>query len=563
MTRTPRRSAPPAGAAASRTTGTAGVIGLLVVLAGFLFLAIPRWSYTVDDAWITFRYSANWATGLGPYFNAGEHVEGYSNFLMMALVSALIRMGGPDVAMPAAKCIGLVSAMGALVGSWAAARYLARAAGAAEREAGMTGIVAAGLIALAPGFAVNASSGLETMLFSSLVTWGTHGFASGRPRRAAFAWGLAALTRPEAPFMFTVSWFLYVLAGTRSQAAGRSAAAEPSPPHSKPREWLVPAAIGFGIIGAHLLFRYFCYDGEWLPNTFHAKQGGSGDRVSYVLTGALPPVLGVAGALLALVGWIVDRRSSRSAIVVGGVALLGCVLPFYAGGDWMLGHRLIVPYLPLLAAFVSVGWLRLARRLLGNRSAWVSIALLATLAVAWQTQQAERRDLESAASLTATGARTGHGALADWLRTEARSGDTIALMDIGLIGYRNHEQRILDLTGLTDRHIARSPGTFMAKRFDLDYVFRQRPRWIVLSFLASGEPYSPIAPTQAIHPFSEIEQRLVEHEDFAGHYLESPRAARSDGDELDGLAARLGARKVFRSAATGHHYLLAVYGRRD
>jgi hypothetical protein len=184
------------------------------------------------------------------------------------------------------------------------------------------------------------------------------------------------------------------------------------------------------------------------------------------------------------------------------------------------------------------------------------------LPVAWLTQQVERNDLLRDVRLTATGARTGHAALAEWLATESRPDDAVVLMDIGQIGYRLREQRIVDVTGLTDRHIARSAGTFMAKRFDLDYVFHQRPRWIVLSFLASGEPYAPIAPGQAIHPFSEMEEALVSHPAFAGGYEQSPSPVVSSGDdELEALASRLHARRVFRSAAPGHHYLLAVYER--
>ncbi len=36
-------------------------------------------------------------------------------------------------------------------------------------------------------------------------------------------------------------------------------------------------------------------------------------------------------------------------------------------------------------------------------------------------------------------------------------------MDIGIIGYECIDQRILDITGLTDRYIAQSPGEFLDK----------------------------------------------------------------------------------------------------
>src|SRR4051812_35207028 len=43
------------------------------------------WPFTVDDAFITFRYSQNLAAGYGPTFNPGvlPHAEGYTSFLWM------------------------------------------------------------------------------------------------------------------------------------------------------------------------------------------------------------------------------------------------------------------------------------------------------------------------------------------------------------------------------------------------------------------------------------------------------------------------------------------------
>ena len=562
MARTPRRPSPPTRPGSPAFSDVAVGLGLVVLLAVFLMIALPLWTYTVDDAWITFRYSANWAAGLGPYFNAGEHVEGYSNFLLMGALAVLVRLGGPDVTLPVAKLLGLAAAAGMMAGAWAVARALASAAG--ERASGVwaAGLVAAGLVLCAPGFAVNAAAGLETSLYGCLVVWGTYGFATGHARAGAVTLGLAALTRPEGPLLFALAWALHGLAGLRPAGAATGSGGAPSKPWDL-GAWLVAAAIGAGLIGAHLLFRHAAYDGEWLPNTFHAKLGGSGDRVAYVLGGAVAPFLGIAGSLVALLGWALEPRTARVALVVAGVGIVGGALPLYTGGDWMLGHRLIVPYLPLLAALVCVGWLRLASHVPRSTQSLAIAALLLTLPAAWWSQRTERREVTSAALLTAMGTRTGHGELATWLAGEARPGEAVVLMDIGLIGFRLREQRIVDVTGLTDRTIARSPGEFMAKRFDLDYIFGQRPRWIVLSFLASGEPYAPIAPAQAIHPFSGMEERLAAHADFARHYVEPPRAPGANTDELENLATRLRARRVFRAAAPGRHYLLAVYSRHD
>ncbi|MCS7179004.1 MAG: hypothetical protein RML46_08655 [Anaerolineae bacterium] len=37
------------------------------------------WPYTVDDAYIIFRYARNWARGLGLVYNPGVYVDGYTS----------------------------------------------------------------------------------------------------------------------------------------------------------------------------------------------------------------------------------------------------------------------------------------------------------------------------------------------------------------------------------------------------------------------------------------------------------------------------------------------------
>ena len=50
-------------------------------------LTAYRLHWLCDDAFITFRYSYNLHKGIGPIYNLGEEVEGYTNFLWMILIS--------------------------------------------------------------------------------------------------------------------------------------------------------------------------------------------------------------------------------------------------------------------------------------------------------------------------------------------------------------------------------------------------------------------------------------------------------------------------------------------
>ena len=75
-----------------------------IVAVALLVLAIAHIRYlwfVCDDAFITFRYAKNLAHGLGPVWNAGERVEGYTNFLWMMIASLPIGLGfDPGTVLP-------------------------------------------------------------------------------------------------------------------------------------------------------------------------------------------------------------------------------------------------------------------------------------------------------------------------------------------------------------------------------------------------------------------------------------------------------------------------------
>ena len=64
----------------------------LLLLLGHEALLLGR---NVDDAWISYRYARNLAEGAGLVFNAGERVEGYTNFLLVLFQAAFLRAGLP------------------------------------------------------------------------------------------------------------------------------------------------------------------------------------------------------------------------------------------------------------------------------------------------------------------------------------------------------------------------------------------------------------------------------------------------------------------------------------
>ncbi|MET0284934.1 MAG: hypothetical protein ABW352_10700, partial [Polyangiales bacterium] len=82
----------------ARRQQVARILPIFVACVAFAWLLASRgarwWVFTLDDAYITLRYSQHWANGLGPSWNpGGTPAEGYTTTLWMALLALAIRVG--------------------------------------------------------------------------------------------------------------------------------------------------------------------------------------------------------------------------------------------------------------------------------------------------------------------------------------------------------------------------------------------------------------------------------------------------------------------------------------
>ena len=85
-------------------------MAILCLAVGALIVGAVRWwPRTVDDAFITFRYSENLVDGSGPVFNPGERVEGYSSPSWMLLMAGAIGLGADPA--PVAKFYGVLASI--------------------------------------------------------------------------------------------------------------------------------------------------------------------------------------------------------------------------------------------------------------------------------------------------------------------------------------------------------------------------------------------------------------------------------------------------------------------
>jgi hypothetical protein len=320
--------------------------GLLAVLVAVQLFLAERFWFVTDDAYISFRYSKNWAAGHGVRYNLGDHtpVEGYSNFLWVA-AGAVVEALGLDITwwLPALSM--------ALASAFLITLFVACRRGLSWSPA--ASFAATSALAFAPGFVVWSTGGLATMAEAFLLFVVAERLVLARGDRwpiAAAAAIALALVRTEG-----IAWF-----GVTVVLAGLVAVFEP------PRRKEIGLAVGktVGVVGvlfaAYYGWRFLTY-GTLVSNTAAAKVGLSWDQVErgvdYVLLFWMealgsPVYLACVPALWRVARW--------RGLWVGALAFGPTAYAVLVGGDFMTMGRLLVPGLAFgalaLGAAVETGW---------------------------------------------------------------------------------------------------------------------------------------------------------------------------------------------------------------
>ena len=308
-----------------------GGVGIAMLALAFLGFLAQVWQVQphLDDAYISYRYARNLAAGLGLVYNAGEYVEGFTNLSWTLLVAGLLALGVPVKL--AGHALGVMSGVATL----AAAAAFVRAGAPRGRS-----LVDAGAVCLLLAFATTLSrwstSGMETALFTALVTAALAAQAHGRLGGATVCAALATATRPEGGLVAA-----FVLAPAALDVVRG--------PTEERRRALV-CGVGYVAAFAALTLFRLSYYGSPLPNTFYAKAGsGSPETGAHYLLGFLRsgPGLLLVPALLA--AWWEPRWRPGAGLIAA--YFLYAVL---VGGD-VFGYRFVLPVLPALIVLAVSG----------------------------------------------------------------------------------------------------------------------------------------------------------------------------------------------------------------
>jgi hypothetical protein len=410
-------------------------------------------SWTCDDAWISIRYARNLVEGLGLVFNAGERVEGYTNFLWVLWTAPAFSFGiEPENWADAWGILFFAGTVAILAVPWC------RSGDPIHRALPLP--VAGILLALNPDSQVWATGGLETAAFAFFLAAGFVELADAevaplRSLLAGFLFALACLMRPDGllPAAVAAAW-VFVFAARKVAAV---------------------SAFGFGLVvpvGVFFVWRH-AYYGDWLPNTYYAKsawlawwdQGWTYAGLFFERNGLL-----LAGFPL-LIAWLLARRRRplganaecgrlfREALLAAGIVASYTLYVVRVGGDFMYA-RFLIPAVPFFALLFE----RSLALLLPGRRAW-AWGLSAIVAGApymvgepvqgsvWIHGIANERAYYSPL-------RTEHADEAGLQLRQYFDGLPVRIVVFGAevrLAYRSEASVVIDAHGLTDRHVAHMP----------------------------------------------------------------------------------------------------------
>ncbi len=449
------------------------IFGIVAFAATCFYL-----KFVQDDAYISFRYAANFLSGNGLVFNIGDRVEGYTNFLWVIILAASRKFIGLDYIMTAR-----IFSLAAAVSVFAIIYALVQRSVDNNRTMLFAGICL--LILGNLSIAYWTVSGLETTFFAGLVFAAIY-FEFNNPRFTPAFLILATLTRPEGGLVFGIILIDRLLRNKKFDFQFILIYIMPLIPY-----------IGFK----------WLYYGSLLPNPFYAK---SGIGFEYIKSGLgyawhFVRTIGVYGLIL-VPPTLAVKRLWREFSLLYLYILIYVMYIIWVGGDVLKVYRFLVPVVPVLYfLFVvslwelinSVSVLKLKTAL--KIPAFIFICLIVSSGSYFLSYDYIKSYLRLENMLTDKMQFT-----AGMLKKYMGPDFSVATSTIGMLGYELPGHRVIDLLGLTDNYIARNPeqikgltSTWNERRFNSRYILEQRPDFIIFS--TNDKPSAPAELALLLH----------------------------------------------------------------
>lgn len=342
--------------------------GWFIWRTSFVVFNGDRYFSLIDDAMISMRYAWNFAHGNGLVWSVGERVEGYTNFLMVLVMSVAVRLApDPRIAVLAIQVFGVIVMLALASTVWRLTKHIVPEDDTHRlhtvRAMALIGVL--GYYPLVYWSLVGMETGLVALLLA-LALLALFEFTHTKSRRwlqvLPVFLGLMVLTRLE-----TV-----VLAGLMLLYLGWHLYPE--------RDWqaLLRTILIFVLFPvAQLIFRLVYYS-EFLPNTYALKVEGAldltrlaigWDYTTWFLRNSWPVLL--------LAGSAVTFRLERPRALLGMIIMAMIAYQLYVGGDvWPPYWRFVAPVMPLALLLAADELYRFSAHLFKGQKSAVSTVLV-------------------------------------------------------------------------------------------------------------------------------------------------------------------------------------------
>ncbi|MBL0062172.1 MAG: hypothetical protein IPP40_12000 [bacterium] len=195
--------------------------------------------YLYDDAFITFRYTANLVSGHGLVYNIGERVQGITTPIWGFVLAIPASIGVPlEIA---SRWLGLLFDLLSLVLIWRIFSW---------EQNGYSGMLVAFLFVVDLFLAKTSVSGMEAPLLLFVMLLAIDSYQRDKLYSAAVLSGLTVFVRPEG-LLFAISLLIYATYVKRKLQLGP-----------------MLAGIALIVVGAILQYAYY---GQWIPQSVVGK----------------------------------------------------------------------------------------------------------------------------------------------------------------------------------------------------------------------------------------------------------------------------------------------------
>ena len=453
----------------------------IFVIGIFVFVLLSKnIDVTQDDAYISFRYAANYLSGKGLVYNYGERIEGYTNFLWVITLIISKAVFGIDY-LVASKFLGIF--FGNLI-LFLVIFFLKDHFGKVPPVLYLSTIM---VLLSNLSFVYWSVSSMETSAFAFAVLLALV-MEKRYPILSPAIAAIATLIRPEGVLVF-VSILISRLIFKQKN--------------------ILYYLLMYGILLLPFAVFKVVYYGSLIPNTYFAKSGLGFEYlrsgIEYFWSFIEKP--GVYG-LIFLPVLVSVKRYWKLHHLQYIYLVIYVIYIIIAGGDVLKAYRFFVPILPVLSFLFVISLYGLVGKIKIRATNlliflfvvfYSTMAYLSTYKYIMETRKNEIGLMKSMYFVS------------HMLKKHFGGNFSVATSTIGLMGYELIGHRLIDILGLTDSYIARNPeridgieSSWKERKYNSSYLLKQQPDFIVFS---TG--YKPSAPA---------ERALIMHSEFRKKY---------------------------------------------